>query len=283
MRVLGLDIGGTSIKAAMFRGERWVKTLQSVVYTNPALPALRAAIVEVVGDSEVTAVGVCLPGVMKRSRVVQSVNLQALVGVDMVRLIGTALKLPRGTKVRFCSDAVATAVDIQKSRRLRGRVLVLALGTGVGCGVVDGDVPLDVDEGSPGHLGQMDVSIAGEDVVGRDGGRGGLEGYIGTPALMKRHPGKTLSAALSAYHGSEPPILALVRALRITHAIYRPQHIVLCGGIGLALRHLVPVIRTQVEKDLTSLAREGWTLSCGDDVFHAARGAARLVMNPRTI
>ena len=38
------------------------------------------------------------------------------------------------------------------------------------------------------------------------------------------------------------------------------------------------VIRRQVTKNLTSVARAGWTLSCGDDLFHAARGAARMAL-----
>jgi hypothetical protein len=38
----------------------------------------------------------------------------------------------------------------------------------------------------------------------------------------------------------------------------------------------VPALRVKVEDRLTSLARPGWTLSAGDDDFHAARGAALL-------
>ncbi len=178
--------------------------------------------------------------------------------------------------MEVCSDAVAAAYDIRHARRLSGRLLVLALGAGVGCGVVDESGALDVDEGSPGHLGQMDVSIGGEEVIGPDGGAGSLEGYIGATALERRHPGLPVGEALARYAGDEPAIRALVRALRIAHAIYRPQHICLCGGIGLALRRLLPVIGEQVAKDLTSVARRGWTLTCGDDLYHAARGAARL-------
>jgi hypothetical protein len=76
--------------------------------------------------------------------------------------------------------------------------------------------------------------------------------------------------------GDEPAIHALVRALRIGHAIYRPHHICLCGGVGIRLRHLLSTIREQTSRRLTSLARTGWTLECGWDDFHAARGAAQL-------
>jgi hypothetical protein len=112
-------------------------------------------------------------------------------------------------------------------------------------------------------------------VVGPDGGAGGLEGYIGVAALQKKY-GDDVSAALATFEGDEPPMLALVRAIRICHAIYRPDHICLCGGIGIRLRHLLPGLREKIERRLTSLAKPNWLFTTGDDDFHAARGAAAL-------
>jgi predicted NBD/HSP70 family sugar kinase len=278
MAQLGLDIGGASIKAAVLRGGRCVRVAQSRLYQRPTIQVLQAALGEVAQGVAVDRVGLCVPGTWDASRRVltQCVNIPALVGVPLERCVREALGLRGRLGLRVCSDAVAAAQDIGRARRLHGRLLVLALGTGVGCGVVDGREALHVDGESPGHLGQMDVSIAGEEVIGPDGGAGGLEGYIGAPALWRRHGGINPVEAVGGYKGDEPPVLALVRALRIAHAIYRPQHICLCGGIGLALRRLVPVIRKRVADRLTSLARPGWTLTCGDDLFHSARGAAWL-------
>jgi hypothetical protein len=42
------------------------------------------------------------------------------------------------------------------------------------------------------------------------------------------------------------------------------------------MRHLLPTIRTLVDKDLTRIARPGWTLLTGEDDFHAARGVAKM-------
>ena len=279
MMQLGLDIGGTSIKAAIFRNGRCVSIAQSTPYSRPTVDELRAVMGAAVENARaVDAVGLCLPGSFDVStrRLTHCVNVPALTGVHMDSLVRKSLHLPRRVRIRVCGDAVAAAYDIRHSRRLIGRLLVLALGTGVGCGVLDGHEALDVDEGSSGHFGQIDVSLCGHDVIGPDGGAGGLEGYIGAPALQKRHPGVTPADALARYAGDEPPVRALVRALRIAHAIYRPRHICLCGGIGLALRRLLPAIRKQVQTHLTSLARPGWTLTCGNDLYHAARGAARL-------
>ena len=275
---LGIDIGGTSVKAAVFAGGRCVRTGQSPFYARPTTSQLRQAVHAAVGPVDrVDAVGLCVPGLMNadRTRVLLSVNVPGLMEIALDRLVPDALGLGEARPTVISNDAAATALDLARTRRLTGRLLVLALGTGVGAAVLDDGVPLDVEDGTCGHLGQIDVSVPGHDVVGPDGGAGGLEGYIGVSAL-RRDYGPDVSAAVAAFTGDEPAVLALVRALRIAQAIYRPDHVCLCGGVGTRLRHLLPAIDRAVKDRLTSVARPGFTLTCGDDDFHAARGAARL-------
>ena len=158
---------------------------------------------------------------------------------------------------------------------------MLTLGTGVGAAVLDDGRPLEIEGGTPGHFGQIDVSVPDDVPVGPDGGAGGLEGYVGVAALRRRYR-DDVSAALAAFTGDEPPVLALVRALRIAHALYRPHHVSLCGGVGIRLRHLLPAIRRRVDDRLTSVARPDYNLTGGDDDFHAARGGAGLTLPPET-
>jgi glucokinase len=203
-----------------------------------------------------------------------SVNVPGLNGVVLDELLGAAL----GERIALramTSDAVATGMGIWFERRLGGRLLCLALGTGVGMAVLDDGEPLRVSGDSPGHIGQVDVSIEGEPVIGPDGGAGSLEGYIGGPALAKRY-GDDLAAAIAAWKGDEPPLRALARAIRICHAIYRPQHIVLAGGLGIRLGGVLEPLRARIEQDLSKVARPGWTLGVGDSDFHAATGAAAM-------
>jgi hypothetical protein len=72
----------------------------------------------------------------------------------------------------------------------------------VGAAVLDDGKLLRVEGDSPGHIGQIDVSIPGADCIGPDGGAGGLEGYIGVPALQ-RSLGADLSIALPKLRGEE--------------------------------------------------------------------------------
>jgi predicted NBD/HSP70 family sugar kinase len=177
--------------------------------------------------------------------------------------------------IEVATDAVATAFDIYMMHGLRGRLCSIALGTGIGLGVIDdGGVPLFVHGESPGHIGQMDVSIEGQPVIGPDGGAGSLEGYLGSPALVQRY-GADMARILAKLGENDPPLKALARTIRICHAIYVPQHVALVGGIGIRMGHLVPTLRRMVDKDLSHIACKEWTLRCGSDDFHAATGVAR--------
>ena len=278
MKTIGIDIGGTRIKfARMDDGDvHW--TGASDAYERPSTEQVRAAlraagITAAAGD--VDAVGLCVPGLLdeRRESVALAVNVPGLNGVPLRELAAAAGAMT--DRLFVTTDANACAYDLFVRRRTQGRLLVLSIGTGVGAAVLDDGVPLFVDGESPGRLGQCDVSIEGEPVVGPDGGAGSLEGYMGAAALARRYGGDTASV-IGRLRVSDPPLRALVRAIRIAHAIYRPRHVWLAGGIGIRLGHLLADLKAAVDTDLTRVARPEWTLSTGDSEFQAAIGAARL-------
>jgi predicted NBD/HSP70 family sugar kinase len=284
MVALGIDIGGTSVKLAAVENGTKLWTGQSPFYSRPTTAQLVDAIKQAAAGriaKRVECAGVCVPGLLdpEKRMVTLSVNVPGLMGVVLDDLVCSAL----GDKIaglKIINDAVASATDVILSRNLRGRVMSLALGTGVGVGVLDDGVPLTVEGASPGHIGQADVSVddANEQVpIGPDGGAGSLEAYIGVPALVARY--RSMERFFREVKASDVPMRALARAIRICHAIYRPHHVVLNGGVGTRLKHVVLELKSLVDRDLTSVARSNWTLSTGDHDFHAAMGAARLA-NP---
>ncbi|WP_428939841.1 ROK family protein [Fontivita pretiosa] len=278
MIALGIDIGGSSVKLAAVQGGQTLWTGQSPFYTRPTTTQLIAAIQQAAGEragGRIDVAGICVPGLLDRERrtITLSVNVPGLMGVVLDELVARALG-PIVRRLEIVNDAVATATDVIRTRGLRGRVVSLALGTGVGMGVLDDGVPLFIEGASPGHIGQVDVSIENDVPLGPDGGAGSLEGYIGVPAIIRRY-GSTEAFYQNA-KVTDPPLRALARAIRICHAIYRPHHVVLVGGVGIRLRHLLPQLKQLIDTNLTSVARRDWTLSCGEHDFHAALGAARL-------
>jgi len=276
MITLGIDIGGTSVKSAAFQDDRLLSTAQSPPYTRPNTAQLIDSLKKSLPPNiKPERLGVCLPGLYDATqrKITHSVNVPGLVGPTLDELISQAIG-QQPPPMQIFTDALAAAHDILHIKKLEGRVLVISLGTGIGAAVLDSGKPLHVDGPSPGHIGQMDVTIEGHTTIGPDGGAGSLEGYMGAAAIIKKYG--DVAAALKSFRGFEPPLRALARAIRIAHAIYRPHHVVLAGGIGIRMSHLAEPMHALVNTHLSSIARANWTLSCGDSDFHAARGAARL-------
>lgn len=296
---IGIDIGGTSIKVAVLDGARplWLGASQAYQRPGPGevVAALRSALsggpfagLAAAADDKAVGtevcpqgvpVGLCVPGVLDEqgTTIVRSTNLPGLAGVGLVDLLRSAMPASGfAGPLRTFSDAHAAGVDFARARAIRGRLLAISLGTGVGAAVLDDSGLLRVSGGSSGHFGQMDVTVAGLAPVpiGPDGGVGGLEGYIGLPALLARHG--DVRSWLARLNGGEPELAALARAIRIGHAIYRPHHVALLGGIGIRLAPVLEPIRRMVATGLTTLARDGWTMTCGESDHHAAQGAAWL-------
>ncbi len=280
MKALGIDIGGTRVKAAMVDSATGVPswTWTSAAYAKPAVDELERLVRSAVlaAPASPASVGLCIPGVVdaRTGTVVRCVNIPGLEGTDPVAVVRRCLRDNAPAITRW-TDAYAAGVDVRLTEGLEGRLLAISLGTGVGAAVIDdGCRQLVLHGHSSGHFGQMDVSLSEEAPLGPDGGRGSLEAYIGGPALMRRW-GDPATIAASLETTSEP-VRALARAIRIAHAIYKPDHVRLLGGVGLALARLGEGWRDVVARDLTCVAKPGWTLGHARHEHHAAAGAARL-------
>ncbi len=290
--VLGIDIGGTSTKVAVLdeRGER-VLAARSLVYHRPNQPALveslRRTLADIPGEvrPKIGCVGVCAPGLADaEGRIIRAVNVPGIEGLTVRELVdqaGSGLLSPGG-RVSSWTDAHAAAHDFAVTHRVEGRLLALSMGTGIGAAVLDGPDhrPLIVSGRGPGHLGQVDVSLADLEPnvpTGPDGGRGSAEAYLGVPALRARFGERTEEVLVRGeLDPSKAPLAALVRLLRIAHAVYRPQVIAVLGGVGTRLAPVLARTHQEVSRGLTGIARTDWTLRAGSSDFHAAMGAARL-------
>lgn len=287
MAHLGLDIGGTSVKAALIGADGAPLGLtRSLEYNRPDIDALIDAVASAIPAcaEPINAVGLCVPGLLDagKTRVEYSANLPALQALPLREIISQALArrgIAASERMVVHSDAAAAAFGYwsgnRPSGRPTGRLLALSLGTGVGAAVIDDGEFLRVTGESSGHIGQLDVSLETDAPIGPDAGRGGLEAYIGVPAL-RRSLGDDFASKLGALDATAAPIRALGRALRICHAIYRPHEIALLGYVGISLAPAASAIRQAVDADLTRVARPDWRLSFADSPHLAAEGVARL-------
>lgn len=292
MTTLGIDIGGTSTKVASVENGTCLATAESPRYERPDAQSLRAAVAAAIENLRARtrnavlapdAIGLCLPGARDPTTglITHALNVPGLVGqrpADLAAHAATVLNLPPALPHVIVSDAHAAAFAHWNTAKNKGRLFALSLGTGVGACVLDDGLILKVSGESSGHFGQIDVSLEENPAAapaGPDGGRGSLEAYVGLPALRVRY-GPRLRAWLDAPIIDSPPALALARALRIAHAIFRPHSIVLLGGVGMSLAPIVTPLRARIQTQLTSLARPDWTLEAGTHRHYAAVGAGLL-------
>jgi len=279
---VGIDIGGTSIKLAAIAGEGPPTCLRSDSYDRPTRQALAGhlrrswrELLRQAGAAQTAraTVGVCVPGPVVGGVLEAAANLPAMVGVRIGSWARQVLKLARPPRV--LTDALAAALGEYRADPMAGRTLYLAIGAGVGGLILDDGKPLLITRGTSGHFGHMDVSGGQADApCSPAGGRGALEAYIGDAALRKA--GVDTDAVDGLDHPAAGPALgALARGLRILLALYRPDHVVLMGGLGLKLGPLLGELERRVRDGLTTAAPQHFSLTCGRvGYFAAALGAA---------
>jgi len=137
--ILGIDVGGTGIKAALVDVESGA--LQSdrhrIETPRPATPdAMAKAIKQLVGEFEYKGtVGCCFPTVVVNGHARSASNLhEAWRGVP----IDATFSRATGLAFNVINDADAAAVaemQLGAGRRLDGLVLTITIGTGIGSGM----------------------------------------------------------------------------------------------------------------------------------------------------
>jgi glucokinase len=294
---LGLDIGGSSIKLAFLVPGSEPNLQQSKPYRSPRAAdfeaivrdlAARASIAAAFNNAPPSAVGMCLPGVWNATTgsLERSNNLPHLVGVPLEALLSRAMGIPLPPWT-ISTDVYATAVDLwsevaptlpPNSDGRPRRLFCLALGTGVGGCVLDEGELLRINGNSSGHFGQIDVTLPGDSAppVASDGGAGTLEAYWA--ASNVRHLLETQGS------GGLPSVLlhSLARSLRIAHAIYRPDVIVLAGGSALFLAPHLATIASTTRQGLSAIARSHCEIRLAKHAHHAALGIARIAAQAST-
>jgi len=202
--VLALDIGGTSIAAALVGpgGIDEVATLATPAAAGPE--AVIAAALEVSeqvrGKPRLRAVGIASAGVIDtdRGRVTHATgSLTAWAGTDLAGPFAERFGVP----VAVLNDVHAHGLGEARSGVGAGRssMLLMAVGTGIGgCHVRDGEVILGA-RGAAGHIGHLPVPEA-QGVPCPCGRSGHLEGLASGPGIVR------LAARLGArdQHGRTP-------------------------------------------------------------------------------
>jgi glucokinase len=263
--VLGLDLGGTTLKWAVCADSR--PLARGSVATGADQDEVVAAMCALAGrvDAEhgpVRAIGVGVPGHVDRATgVVRFVpNVSGRWGGFP---LGAALREATGRPVAVLNDARAFCLAELALGAAQGRrdALFLTLGTGVGGGVAVGGRLLVGPDDRLGEIGHLTYDRAGPRCG--CGGAGCLEVYASGPALVRAaarsgaHLGSAEAVVAAALAGDAVARrvvadagTAIGRTLASLCAVLPAEAVVIGGGVAAGL----PALRPHIEAALAERA-----------------------------
>ena len=271
--VLGIDVGGTSIKAGLFTPEG--ELLEERKIPTPALvdAAAYATVTEGLGKilaahdataADVIACGLDVPGPVADDG---TVGLLANIKLDPEGFVGAlAAEFPNASIV-FVNDANAAALGEMWAGVAQGvsSYVLIALGTGVGAGVVVGGRLIAGSFGAGGEIGHITLNRDETRTCGC-GRRGCLEQYASAQGIVRlyleecerrgvtpvhvEHATDTLSVFRALAGGDECAKLAvdkmcdyLALAMSQISCIVDPEMYLIGGGVAGAFATFAPELR----------------------------------------
>jgi glucokinase len=256
VRALGIDVGGTHVKAVVVEDGRVVARRETPTLSEQGGPdAVLGRVVGLARDLGASAsVGVALPGLFDESgRAVLLPNLHGdWAGIPIADPLTAALEQP----VRLVNDGHAFALAESTLGAGRGgrNVMCVVCGTGIGGGLVlDGRLHLG-PRARAGEFGHHTVAEDGPECG--CGNRGCLELYAGSRAIARAAGRATFrEAADAATAGDEQARAALERAgtligLAIANVLIFlcPDRVVIGGGVAEAGELLLLPLSAEIER-----------------------------------
>jgi glucokinase len=231
--VIGVDIGGTKVAAALLRGrlpapgarsssevetpeiiDRFT-TLTDVSSPAATLQGIEDCIADLEhGSGRVEGIGVGVASMVDfaAGRIVESVNLP-LSDVPLRDVLRRRFEVP----VVIDNDASVAAVGEWMYGAGAGAsdMIMITLGTGVGGGIISGGRPLRGASGAAGELGHIIIDVNGIKCPANCPNWGCLEAYAAGPAMgaaarvaAEREPDSALGRALAAGRHIDSRLLA---------------------------------------------------------------------------
>ena len=239
--LLGVDLGGTSVKLGICDGRGRVRDSRSIPTRARSGP--RAVVADIVdaarglqGFDSIRACGIGAPGPLdvRRTRILVAPNL-GWKNVPLPRLLGIGL----GRRVRLENDANCAAyaewtVGAGKGTR---SLALYTLGTGVGGGLIlDGRLWTGASGGAA-EFGHVQVDPRGPACA--CGRRGCLEAFASAPAVTRAAGARS---AVEAFRSRSPrarmavegAVAALGAAIAGVFNVLQPERFVISGGMAAA-------------------------------------------------
>jgi len=273
VRILGIDLGGTNIKAGLCddRGRILADTsipTEAHLGRDHAIGRIIEAARRVNKGATVCGIGVPGPLDLARTVIYKAINLPGWVKVPLPRLLSKALKIP----VIMENDANCAGVGEAVAGAGRGgdSVALFTLGTGIGGGLIlDGKLWIGANGGA-GEFGHMVLDPRGPKCG--CGQHGCLETLASATAVVRRYQqltGKDATAR-EILAGRSPAsrrvfaetVDALGAGIATMLHILHPKCVLLSGGMAAA-PGLIAAVKSAVAKRVFPLYLRGLRIARG--------------------
>ncbi|MCR9208495.1 MAG: ROK family protein [bacterium] len=191
--VLGIDLGGTTIKFGLFRGDKliWRNHIRTDDFESPeaAFQSCRDSVERTLKESSQTledlhAIGLAMAGVLdpKAEALAETANLHRWHHLNFRQQLADVFQKP----VALLNDADAAALAESAHGLCRANSLVLlTLGTGVGGGVILDGRPIRGANGCGGEIGHATIDFSNHARMCGCGFPGHLEAYAGSAGVIQ--------------------------------------------------------------------------------------------------
>lgn len=314
--VLGIDVGGTSIKVGLFtpEGELLAETKvpTPALVDDAAYAVVTDGIARILAANDATAESVVACGLDIPGPVADdgTVGFLANIELDAEGLVGALSAAFPNATVAFVNDANAAALGEMWAGVAKGTssFVLIALGTGVGAGVVSGGRLIAGSFGAGGEIGHMTVN-RDEELTCGCGRKGCLEQYASATGIVRlylaeckrrgvtpvevEHATDTLSVFRALETGDECAKLAvdqmceyLAEAMAQISCVIDPALYLIGGGVAGAFATFAPELRERfrahalrtcadVRIEAASLGNQAAMYGCAYEALRLRREAGR--------
>ena len=282
MIVIGVDVGGTSIKGGAINDkgqvlDEFVLGIDRLAKPEVTFGELADAINEFIKEHHyeeiISGVGLGIPGLIDKETgiVASSPNMPLWLNFNIKEFLSSRLGLP----IKIVNDASAAALGEARfgSGKEFNYLVMFTLGTGVGGGIVFNKQLIDGNKSQGAQLGHSIIVLNGRKC--NCGRRGCLESYASATALsnqtrimMRQYPNSLLHACakeagkinakvafMAARRGDEAGkklvteyVMYLSEGILNYCNIFRPDVVVLSGGVANEGDYLINRVRDYIER-----------------------------------
>jgi glucokinase len=266
--VIGIDLGGTSIKIGRFTADgRCIKHF-SIPTPQPSTPeavldAMVQGMAQIISDfSKLRGIGVGTPGpVDATGRVARlAINLDGWYDIPIAGWLQTKTGLP--TILGNDANCAALGEAWLGAGQKRQNMIMLTLGTGVGGAIIFNGQLYTGTQGAAGELGLITLQADGPDC--KSGNRGSLEQYISAKAI-ECDTGKSAAAWGALATAGDPAALEFWRqygqklGIGLTSLIYilTPELIIIGGGVSASSQFFLTATHAEIHERVLQPSRAG--------------------------